>query len=233
MAMMIPDKGGVVSKPAAPKPPTQITSPSAPPPGYSTGPSATPGTWNQTPVYTQQTQYPTDPYDSPSPGGPSPGVPAVNPATDYLTESGYLASISALDEALRAFDEQDTGARDRYDLDFKKGLGDLGYKDENIDDDIPGMWDWNDMLTASGRGYQTNTNDFASRGMLQSQGYLDSLRMLERSLEDQRGAMGTARQGFTAEQDAAKTNYKNQDTAARATAMADAISRLNSGLGLI
>jgi hypothetical protein len=88
------------------------------------------------------------------------------------------------------------------------------------------------MLTASGRGYQQNTNDFASRGMLQSQGYLDSLKMLERSLEDQRGAMGTARQGFRAEKDAAKTNYKSQDTASRNTAKADAISRLSASLGL-
>lgn len=166
-------------------------------------------------------------------GGASGAAPAVNPDVDYLQEAGYLAQVSALDRALQEFQSQDTAERGRYDVDFKGGLRDLGYRDENIDDDIAGQWDWNDVLTASGRGYQNNLNDFASRGMLESQGYFDSLKNLERSLEDQRGAMNTSRQNFRRERDEGMTNYRNQDKASRDAARIAAIERLSASLGLV
>ena len=118
-------------------------------------------------------------------------------------------------------------------MDYKAGLRDLGYRDENIDDELAGDWDWNDMLTASGRGYQNNVNDFASRGMLESQGYFDSLEMLKRSLGDQLGAMSTGRQNFRREREEGATNYANQNKAAIDAARIAAIERLNAGLGLM
>jgi hypothetical protein len=190
-----------------------------------------------TQVRTSQNSYPpTSQYDSGSDYGPvapaEPAAPKINPEVDYLKEAGFMAQASALDKALQEFQSQDKAERGRYDIDYKKGLGDLGYRDENIDDNIAGQWDWNDVLTASGRGYQQNTNDFAARGMLQSQGYFDSLKNLERSLEDQRGAMGTARQNFGKERDEGMATYVNQDKASRDAARIAAIERLSSSLGL-
>lgn len=172
-------------------------------------------------------------YDAGGAGAGGAGAPVVNPDVDYLQEAGYLAQVSALDRALQEFQNQDTAERSRYDVDFSGGLRDLGYRDENIDDDISGQWDWNDVLTASGRGYQQNLNDFASRGMLESQGYFDSLKNLERSLEDQRGAMNTSRQNFRRERDEGLTNYQNQDKASRDAARIAAIERLSASLGLV
>ena len=225
---------------SAPKIPAQmnLTGPGTSLTRQSNNPAA-PSNVGRTPVSYSQTHA--APLSGGGGGGGGP-APAFNPDTDYLQEAGYLANISALDEALRAFNSQDTTERGRYDLDYDKGLRDLGYRDttadittDNLEEAQMGnrAWDWNDLLTASGRGYQTNTNDFASRGMLQSQGYLDSLKMLERSLEDQRGAMGTGRVNFQNERNAAKTNYANQDVAARQTAKVNAIDRLANSLGLM
>jgi hypothetical protein len=169
-------------------------------------------------------------------------APQVNPETDYLQEAGYIAQIGALEEAMKKFNSQDTAERGRYDLDYDKGLNSLGYKDntpgvttDNLEESEMGNrnWDWNDVLTASGRGYQQNVNDFASRGMIQSQGYFDALDQLTRSLDEQRGSMGTGRKNWRAEKDTAQANYGVQDTAARNTAKIDAISRLSAQLGLL
>jgi hypothetical protein len=204
-------------------------------------PVANPNDWRSQP----NSQTGPGPGPAPTPGrtfdmgGPTAAqmsaiqAPTIDPKTDYLKEAGYMANISALDKALQEFNSQDTAERGRYDVDYKEGLRGLGYRDENIDDTIDGEWDFNDQLTASGRGYQQNLNDFASRGMLESQGYYDSVTNLKRSLADQLGAMTTGRQNFKKERDEGVANYGNQDQAARATAMTAAIERLSAQLGLI
>lgn len=162
-----------------------------------------------------------------------PPKPKIDPNTEYLNEAAYLAQVSALDRALQDFNSQDTAERGRYDVDYKAASRNLGYRDENLDDDIKGEWDWNDLLTASGRGYQNNLNDFAARGMLESQGYFDAQDALARSLDDQIGAMGTSRQNFIKERNEGLTTYGNQNTVAKNTAAAEAIARLQASLGLM
>lgn len=179
----------------------------------------------------------------PGPGGGGGGgiagaapadVHVANPEQDYLQEAQYLASISALDEALSKFQNQDKAERGRYDVDYKQGLDDLGWRD--MDKQTAGDqmgWDWNDVLSASGRAYQNNVNDFASRDNIQSSAYGESIDQLSRSLDRQRGSMDTGRQNFMAERDEGFANYKGQDTAARNAAKADAIARLAAGLGIV
>lgn len=146
---------------------------------------------------------------------------------DYLAgDSGYQTQISALAGALQRFLADAEFQRGNYNTDYNKALRDLGY-DEGTKE-----WDWNDRLTASGAGYQNQLDDFAARGMLQSQGYADAYENLQRMLGQQYDALSGAKNTFMRDLDAQTANFKAENTANKQAARAEALQRMAAGFAL-
>lgn len=159
-------------------------------------------------------------------------APAPPTEEEYLAgDATYQAVISALAKQLSNFNSDIQAQRDNYMLDFNKGVDQLGYVAG--EGGRPASWDWNDLLTASGRAYQNLSNDFASRGMLQSSGYADSLNNLQRSLMDQYTGMTQARDVFTGDLDRQTAQYTDENTASSQAARAEAILRRAAQYGLV
>ena len=156
-------------------------------------------------------------------------APVVAPPSeeDYLAgDSGYQAQQSALQGALQRYLADSDFQRTNYTTDYTRSLRDLGY-DEGTKE-----WNWNDELTASGRGYQNQLDDFASRGMLQSQGYADAYEELKRMLGQQYDSMSNARTAFMTDLDNQTANYKAENTANSQAARAEALQRRASQYAL-
>lgn len=155
-------------------------------------------------------------------GGFGGGVPAITAPSeeDYLAgDSGYQTQLSALKGALQRFLADSDFQRTTYQTDYDKSLRDLGYDEGNK------SWNWEDPLTASGRGYQNQLDDFASRGMLQSSGYADAFNELQRLLGQQYDAMSGARGTFMTDLDNQIANYKSESTSNQQAARAEALQR--------
>ena len=157
---------------------------------------------------------------------PAPVVTAPS-EEDYLAgDASYNTTISALKSALERYIANQGVEKTSYDKDYQTGLRDLGYDESNQ------TWNWLDQLTASGRGYQSQLNDFAARGMLQSQGYADANSNLQRSLTDQYNGMAQARDTFRQGQANDLANYQGENTSSQQTARAEAIARRAAQYGL-
>lgn len=146
---------------------------------------------------------------------------------DYLAgDSGFQTQSSALQAALQRFLADSDFQKKTYETDYGKSLKDLGY------DEGQKSWNWNDKLTASGRGYQSQLDDFASRNMLQSQGYADAFNELQRMLGQQYESVSGARQTFMTDMDNQTANYRGENTANVQAARAEALARRASQFGL-
>lgn len=164
---------------------------------------------------------------SPYSGGGGPGLdggvaPQITPPSDedYLAgDSGYTTQLSALQSALQRYLADSDFQKNTYSTDYNKSLRDLGY------DEGSKNWNWNDKLTASGRGYQNQLDDFASRGMLQSQGYADAFSELQRMLGQQYDSMAGAKTNFMTDLDNQIANYKAENTSNIQAARAEALNR--------
>lgn len=149
-------------------------------------------------------------------------APAVSAPTeeDYLAgDSGYQTQASALQSALQRFLADSDFQKTSYETDYGKSLRDLGYDEGNK------AWNWNDELTASGRGYQNQLDDFGSRGMLQSSGYADAFQELQRLLGQQYDALSGAKTNFMTDLSNQTANYKAENTANLQAARAEALQR--------
>lgn len=239
MIRAMPDGGGGVRRPKAPVRPKSATNPttqvrvggggaglvnrdlgqwmaknstSTPPPAGNTPPNAGGST-----------------YTAPGGGGGSfygggdTGLsPMVTSPTeeDYLAgDSGYTAELSALQGALQRFLADSDFQRSNYTTDYQRSLRDLGY------DEGAKQWNFDDPLTASGRGYNNQLNDFASRGMLQSQGYADAYNELLRMLGQQYDTISTGKNTFMTDMDNQTANFKAENTANQQAARAQALQR--------
>lgn len=139
---------------------------------------------------------------------------------DYLKgDAGFQAQQSALAAALQRYIADDTASRSKYNVDYGNSIRDLGYNEGAK------SWNWNDQLTASGRGYQNQLNDFASRGMLQSQGYADAFSELQRMLGQQYNSLSTGKTSYMNDLDAQLANYKGENTSSLQSARAEALQR--------
>lgn len=159
-------------------------------------------------------------------GGAAPVISAPS-EEDYLAgDSGYQTQLSALTGALQRYLADSDFQRKTYQTDYERSLKDLGY------DEGTKAWNWNDRLTASGRGYQNQLDDFGSRGMLQSSGYADAFAELQRMLGQQYDGMSQARTTFNTDLDNQVANYKAENTASQQAARAEAIARRAAQYGL-
>lgn len=164
-------------------------------------------------------------YDSNLGGGMMPQVEISE--EDYLAgDGGFQAQSSALQSALERFLADSKFQRDTYDTDYKSSIRDLGY------DEGAKAWNWNDPLTASGRGYQSQLDDFGARGMLQSSGYANAFQDLQRMLGQQYDSMLTNRNTFGTDMDNQVANYEAENKAAQQAARAEALQRRAAGFSL-
>lgn len=156
-------------------------------------------------------------------------APAVAPPSeeDYLAgDSGFQTQQSALQAALQRFLADSDFQRGTYEKDYGKSLRDLGY------DEGSKQWNWNDKLTASGRGNQAQLDDFGNRGMLQSSAYADAFNELQRMLGQQYESMSSGRQTFMTDMDNQVANFRGENTANSQAARAEALQRRAAQFGL-
>lgn len=126
--------------------------------------------------------------------------------TDYLaTDDVYNATVAAINAALAMYEADDAAQRKKYDVDYDTSLQTLGWKKpigtEGSADFKPGDWNLTDQTTASGKSYQSQLGDFASRGLLQSSLYDRARGDLMNQLDKQRTSVETARTNFMDERD--------------------------------
>lgn len=167
-------------------------------------------------------------------GYPFGGVSTPKPPSeaDYLKgDATYQATVSALAKQLQNYITDINAQRENYDLDYNNAVQQLGYITPAEEGGM-GSWNWEDQLTASGRMYQQLLNDFAARGMLQSQGFASGQEDLTRQLQQQYNDLSTARQTFGSGLDNQLSAYKDDNTAASQAARAEAILRRAAQYGL-
>jgi hypothetical protein len=153
---------------------------------------------------------------------------------DYLAgDDIYQNTVGALKRALGDYESQYRADQGTYNQDYKNGLKNLGYTPGQGEGGQGGEWNWTDPLTASGRAREAQTNDFASRGMVQSQGYYDAFETLKRSLGDQFTNMLGAKTKYQGDLDRGLTEYKSQNTLADQSARTEAIQRMAALYGLV
>lgn len=150
------------------------------------------------------------------------GVPSEE---DYLAgDATYQATMAALAKQLQNFNTDiDTQLSNRK-IDYDNALRDLGYVAPTTEGAASG-WNFDDQMTAAGRAYQAMLNDFASRGMIQSQGYADAQNDLSRTLNQQYEGMKTSNDQFLNDMTRQKTKATDENNAATAAARAEAIMR--------
>jgi len=189
-------------------------------------------------------QYSGGPYTGPSPssggggggygGGYSAAPPPPPPPSkeDWIaSDAGYKAQRDALMKALADYTTNFNAEIGQYDVDYTKGIKNLGWDYTKLDDPMTkenegvGAWNTTDTTRSSGRSYQNQLNDFASRNMLQSSLYAQAVSDLMRSLDEQLGNINTSRQNFRNDKERAKTSYTTDNESQKNLAYADAASR--------
>lgn len=177
-------------------------------------------------------------------GGIGGGAAAPAPAprmseADWLAgDQSYIRQMAALQAALQNF-EADQGAQtSRYNTDFNQGLKQLGYRGRP---DASGMdafqtdggtWDEQDQNTASGRAFNSQLNDFASRGVLQSSLFGKARNDLQRSLNDQLNSVVTGRTNFLDDLTRQKTAYRQENENSGRSAREEALARMAAMIGI-
>ncbi len=179
-------------------------------------------------------------YGSGGIGGYAAVAPPPPPNKDQwiADDAGYKAQRDALAKALADYQTNYTAELGQYDVDYKKGIRNLGWDATAFDDPMTpenegvGTWNTTDMTRSSGRSYQNQLNDFASRNLLQSTLYAQAVADLMRSLDDQLGNINTARSNFTNDKSRALTAYKTDNESQKNLAYADAASRYAALFGV-
>lgn len=171
-------------------------------------------------------------YSAPA-SAPTPPPPSPDQWMNAGADQAYQAQISALAKALSDYRADNQHQQDQYNTDFSKSLDTLGWTPgANATDVNGGSWNWNDQNTASGKAYQNQLNDFASRGLLQSSLYGQANNDLVRSLTDQLTGLQTAKSNFMTNLAQQLSAYQNQNTASQQQAKADALARYAAQYGV-
>lgn len=151
--------------------------------------------------------------------------------TDYLAgDTAYNATLAALDAALKQYEADVESQKKKYDVDYDTSLQTLGWKKpvgtEGAADFKPGDWNLTDLTTASGKSYQSQLGDFASRGLLQSSLYDRARGDLMNQLNKQRTSVETARTNFMDDLARQLASYKSEDTSKRQQARMESIANM-------
>lgn len=187
-------------------------------------------------------------YSPPGSGGYGGGGGGYAPAAaggdddSFLSgDASYQAQLAALLKAAQDQNADFAAQRSKYDVDYGDSLKNLGWnqpivddpKTPGVDESKPGAWNFQDLNTAAGRGYNNTQNDFASRGLLQSSLFGTALDNFTRSLNDQLGGINTGRQNFLDDLTRQQSAATSENTLNQQQARADALARRAAGVGLV
>lgn len=177
--------------------------------------------------------YAGDTYGGYSGGG---AMPAMSEG-DYLGgDTAYQATLAALDAALKQYETDVEAQKKKYDVDYETSLNTLGWRrpvgTEGAADYKPGDWNLTDANTASGKAYQSQLGDFASRGILQSSLYDRARNDLMDQLNKQLTSVNTARTNFMDDLNRQLTGFRTEDTQKRQQARAESIANMAGSLGI-
>jgi hypothetical protein len=153
---------------------------------------------------------------------------AITPdvSVETLTKTPeYLARERAIQSAMDLFGANQATESARYNEGYGKSLTQLGY-DPTKGFDRGALMSSGERATASGKAYNTLSNDFAARGMLQSGAYQAQQGVLGTQLEDQRLAIDKGKLQFGEDQQAKLRAQQSQNEQARIQALSDAKSAL-------
>jgi len=143
-----------------------------------------------------------------------------------------MARERALQAALDLFNTSQATESTRYGETYNKNLGDLGWRGDVND------WDYGQLLssgqkaTESGRAFQSLSNDFAARGMLQSGAYQGARSILQNQLNDKRAAVEKGKVSFGEDQTSKRNAFLAEQEQARTQALADARAAILGGMGV-
>lgn len=219
---------------AAPRPASTSTRPVANTPS----PSSYVTPYRATPIYNSGGGGGGGGYSAASYAAPPPPPPPPNKDEWIASDAGYKAQRDALAKALADYQTNYEAEIGQYDVDYKKGIRNLGWDATEFDDPMTeenegvGVWNLTDMTRSSGRSYQNQLNDFASRNLLQSTLYAQAVADLMRSLDEQLGNVNTARSNFRNDKSRALTAYKTDNESQGNLAYADAASRYAALFGV-
>jgi hypothetical protein len=199
---------------------------------------------SNTPSYTtpQGPSYSIGGGDYGSYGGSSYAIAAPPPPPNkdewIASDAGYKAQRDALIKALADYQTNYDAEIKQYDVGYEKGIKQLGWDYTKLDDPMTeenegvGAWNTTDMTRSSGRSYQNQLNDFASRNLLQSTLYAQAVADLMRSLDEQLGNINMERSNFRNDKSRALTAYKTDNESQKNLAYADAASRYSALFGV-
>lgn len=170
---------------------------------------------------------------------PPPPPPPPDKGEWIGKDEGFKAQRDALVKALADYQTNYDAELGQYDVDFSKGLKNLGWDFEKLDDPATkdvnegvGSWNLEDQTRSSGRAYQGQLNDFASRNLLQSSLYAQAVSDLMRSLDEQNTQMNTSRANFRNDKGRALGAFKTDNESQKNLAYADAASRYSALFGV-
>ena len=144
----------------------------------------------------------------------------------------YMARERALQAALDLFNTSQSTEGTRFGETYNKNLADLGWRGDVND------WDYGQLLssgqkaTESGRAFQSLSNDFAARGMLQSGAYQGARSILQNQLNDKRAAVEKGKVTFGEDQTSKRNAFLAEQEQARTQALADARAAILGGMGV-
>lgn len=176
------------------------------------------------------------PVDTPVSNFMADSTPIEAAAPDVTEETlkktaEYMARERALQSALDLFNTSQSTEGTRFGESYSKNLGDLGWRGDVND------WDYGQLLssgqkaTESGRAFQSLSNDFAARGMLQSGAYQGARSILQNQLNDKRAAVEKGKVSFGEDQTAKRNAFLAEQEQARTQALADARAAILGGMG--
>ena len=150
-------------------------------------------------------------------------APAPAPAMsddDWLgSDSGYLATIAALNSKLKGFETETEAKKSKGVQDFDTSLSRLGWlKDKND-------WSNEDRTTAFGNSFQSLLGDFASRGLLQSSLYDQANTDLTSEFNRQKTDMDSNQKSFLDEIARALSQTQTETTQSKDQARLEALAR--------
>ena len=168
---------------------------------------------------------------------PAPAPPMSE--ADWLAgDQSYARQMAALKAALDNFIADQGAQTTRYNTDFNEGIKQLGWmgrpgaEGTNDWESTGGNWNEQDLNTASGRAFNSQLNDFASRGILQSSLFGTARNDLQRSLNDQLGSVVTGRRNFLDDLTRQRTSYTQENENAGRSAREEALARMAAQIGL-
>lgn len=169
----------------------------------------------------------------------APPPPPPPPSLDEFlaTDDIYATERAGIDKDLDALIQELTMARGNYDVDFGKTLRNLGWRGPqggSIDDILTqGSFDPMDRQGAYGTALNSQVNDFAGRGMMNSSFFGKAQEDLETGFQRQRGDLLDTRKQFLDDTGRQEKNARDQAEQALIRARQSGAARRAAKYGIV